>query len=99
MVNGSHMTVVWHVGDLKVSHIDNFKITKFACYLDNICGGLALKRGKLHNYLVVDLDFLIDGKVKLSTIPYLNHILRDFPEHLVTASESPAANHLFKLQS
>ena len=57
-----------------------------------------MKRGKLHNYLGVDLDLSIDGKVQVSMIHYLNNILRDFPEHLGTASASPASDHLFKVQ-
>ena len=93
------MIVVWNVDYLKVSHADGFGITKFSCYLDKIYRGLAVKRVKVHNYLGVDLDLSINGKVKLSTIPYLNHILRDFPEHLGTASALPTAGHLFKVRS
>ena len=31
MVTGKQMTVTWHVDDLKVSHVDDFEITKFIC--------------------------------------------------------------------
>ena len=98
MANGSQMTVVWHVDDLNVSHVSNFKTTKFACYLDKIYGGLALKIGNVHNYLGVELDLFIDGKVKVSIIPDLNDILRDFQEHLGTASASPADKNMLKVQ-
>ena len=30
MVNGKQMTVIWHVDDLKVSHVDENENTKFA---------------------------------------------------------------------
>ena len=93
------MTVVWHVDDLEVSHVYSFEITKFACYLDNIYCGLSVKRGKVYNYLGVDLYFSIVWKVQVSMIHYLNNILRDFPEYLVTVSASPADDHLFKVRS
>ena len=58
-----------------------------------------MKRVKLHIYLGVDLYFLIDGKVQVSIILYLNNIFSELPEHLGTASASPADNHLFKIFS
>ena len=33
IVNGKHMTVTWHVNNLKVSHKDKGKIKKFAAFL------------------------------------------------------------------
>jgi hypothetical protein len=51
MIDGKQMTVIWHVDDLKVSHVDAFKLTKFASYLSSIYGGLAVHRGKKHDYL------------------------------------------------
>ena len=99
MLNGSQMIVVWHVDHLKVSHVNNFKITEFACYLDEIYGGLSVKIVKLNNYLGVDLYFFIDRKVQVYMIPYLNNILRNFPENFGTTNTSPDVDHLFKVQS
>ena len=70
----------------------------FACYPDKIYGSLAIKRGKAHNYLGVEIYFLINRKVQVSTIYYLNNILCDFPEYLGAASTSSAADHLFKIR-
>ena len=96
MVNASQITVVWHIYELKVSYIDSFEIAKFACYVDKIYGVLAVKIGKLYNYLGVDLYIYIDGKVQVSMIHYVNNILRYFQEHLRTTSVSLDADHLFK---
>ena len=38
MINGKHMTVVWHVDDLAMSHVDSYEVTKFAGYLSSIYG-------------------------------------------------------------
>ena len=46
-VNGKQMTVIWHVGDLKVSHIDENEDTKFAEWMKTIYGEkLTVHRGK-----------------------------------------------------
>ena len=47
--------VVWHVDDLMMSCEDNFELTKFSCYLPNICGP------KLATKLIA-----LDRNVKLS---------------------------------
>ena len=65
------MTITWHVDDLKVSHVDSFQITKFAAYLATIYGnGLVVHRGKIHNYLIMDFNFTINGIVQVSMIKY-----------------------------
>ena len=68
--------------DLKVSHKKAIEITKLAMYLDNIYPRLKVNCGKIHDYLGMNLDFSEDGNVKVSMIPYLNIILRDFPDLL-----------------
>ena len=45
MINDKHVMVLWHVDDLKVSHVDSFEITKFSGYLSRIYGGLRVQRG------------------------------------------------------
>ena len=97
-IDGSQMTVVWHVDDLKVSHKKAIEITKLAMYLDDIYPGLKVNRGKIHDYLGMNLDFSEDGNCKVSMIPYLNELLRDFPELLGAIATSPAADHLFKVR-
>ena len=59
------MTVVWNVDDLKVSHVYSFEITKFAGYLSSIYGGLTVHRGKVNDHLVMDLEYIEQGKLKV----------------------------------
>ena len=42
LVNGNQMTVIWHVDDLKISHIDHREVSKMIRYLDNIFGKLTI---------------------------------------------------------
>ena len=55
VINEKHITLVCHVHDLKVSYVDIFEINKFAGFLPSIYGGLTVHRGKLHDYLGMDL--------------------------------------------
>ena len=70
MINGEQMTVACHVDDdLNVSNKDPFQVTKFATYLSSIYGReLTVKRGKLHDYLGMTLDFSNRGEVKILMI-------------------------------
>ena len=56
MINDKKMTVLWHMDDLKVSHVDSFEYTKFAVQLSSMYGGLSVHRGEINDYLGIDLD-------------------------------------------
>ena len=56
MINDKQITVLCHVDDLKMPHVDSFLITKFAGYLSSIYVGITLNRIKLHYYSVMELD-------------------------------------------
>ena len=68
-INGNQKNVTWHIDDLKVSYQYEFEITKFASYLSDIYGKkLTVHRGKVHEYLGMDLDYSEEVKVKVSMI-------------------------------
>ena len=74
-LNSHQMTVTWHVDDLKVSHKDPFEITKFVHYLSlNYGKKLTVKRGKVYEYLGMDLYNSTKGAVKFSMIKYLQKV-------------------------
>eukprot|EP00804_Cyclotella_cryptica_P021177 CCRYP_001489-RB/>CCRYP_001489-RB protein AED:0.45 eAED:0.38 QI:0/-1/0/1/-1/0/1/0/491 len=99
MVNGEQMTLTWHVDDLKVSHKDAFELTKFILYLARIYGDkITVNRGKYHDYLGMDLDYSVPGKLRVSMIKYVDKILKDFPQAITKTSSTPAADHLFQIR-
>jgi hypothetical protein len=94
------MTITWHIDDLKILHVDPFKITKFCQYLTSILGkGLMVHRGKVHDYLGMDLHFGFDGVFQVSMITYTNKVILDFPEEINTTCTSPAGDHLFTVRN
>jgi hypothetical protein len=97
-VDGSQQTVTWHVDDLKVSHLDPAVNTQTILALAKIYGpGITVSRGKVHDYLGMDLDYSGDKNVKISMIKYLKKIFVAFPEDITSTAETPAAEHLFKV--
>ena len=90
------MTVTWHVDDLKISHMDSNEVTKCNEHFKKIYGNrMTIHRGKVHDYLGMDLDFSSAKTLKIGMIKYIKKILKDFPEEIKSAADTPAAEHLF----
>ena len=53
-------------------------------------------RGKVHDYLGMDLDFSSAKTLKIVMIKYIKKIHEDFPEEIKSAPATPAAEHLFE---
>ena len=99
MINHKLMRVVWNVDYLKVAHVNSFEITKFAGYQPIIYGGLIVHRGKVHEYLVMDLYYRKQVTVKSSMIKYLYSVLQEFPENLGKNSATSVADHFFTVHN
>ena len=94
------VTVTWHVDDLKVSHVDPFQVTRFAEYLASIYGEkLTVNRGKVHDYLGMDLDFSIKGKVKIGQIKYTRKMIDEFPKPITYSAATPATDYLYTIRN
>jgi hypothetical protein len=93
------MTVTWNVDDLKVSHKSNLVITEFMRFMDGKYGNnITVNRGKIHDYLGMDLDFSQDGVVKMSIIKHIQRAFDDFPDEIGKNSSTPASDHLFQVR-
>ena len=99
MINGSQMTVTWHVDGLKASYKENTEVTKFVMALSVIYGnGFSVTWDKVHLYLGMDFDYATNVKVKLSMIPYAKQINDDFPKPITCTAPAPAAEHIFQVR-
>jgi hypothetical protein len=99
MINGSQMTVRWHVGDLMISHSSNEAISQFLCALKDKYGdNLAENTERIHDYLGIVFDFLDRDKVKINMMKYLSKVIADFPEEIIGKAATPAGDHLFKVR-
>jgi hypothetical protein len=98
MINGKQCTILWHVDDLKISHVDHTEVTKIIELLSAEFGKeapLTINRGKTHEYLGMSLDFSEKGIARVSMAQYVKNILMEMPDDMKGVSPTPAANHLF----
>ena len=84
MVNGYQMTICWNVDDLKVSQKDKNAVTALTEKLAELYGPkTTVSRGKLHEYLGMDIDWAsVPGTIIASIIKYLYKLIEEFPELL-----------------
>ena len=78
-INGKQLTHVWHVDNIKSRHVEAKVVTRMAKCLRNTyerlfkdsSGKMKLCRGKIHDYLVMNLEYTFKGEVKITMIPYI----------------------------
>ena len=99
MIDGKQFTIVWHVNDLKISHMDGKEVDEFIKQSQNEfedeVGEVKVSRGKTHDFLGMILDFSSPGKVKVNVVQCIKKMIEDFPEDTNTTAITPAAFHLF----
>ena len=98
-IEGSQCTIVWHIDDLKISHKSLKVVDDIISSLKKEygkVGEVTVKRGKVHDYLRMTLDFSLKGKFIINMEAYLDKVLDDFPKEMDGMASTPAADHLFK---
>ena len=74
--------------------------TKFATLLGSIYGQkLTVKRRQIHDYLGMDLDWSVWGKVTISMIKYIYKILEEFVVMVKRIATTPARDNLFQVRA
>ena len=100
VVNGKQCTVLWHVDDLKISHVDGSVNESVLDSLNTRYGKetpLTVTRGDLHDYLGMTLDYSVDGKVAIRMQDYIENMLEDVPRDMDGSAVTPAGMHLFQV--
>ena len=59
---------------------------------------MTVTRGKIHDYLGMDLDYTSKKELKVVMIKYLKKVMTDFPEAITSKAATPAADHLFDIR-
>jgi hypothetical protein len=103
MIKGKQCTIIWHVDDLKKSHVDPDVIEEIIKKIGDKYGKeqdpVTVNRGKKHDYLGMTIDFSNDGKVKFTMVDYIENVLFDAPASMNGTASTPAAIHLFEINA
>jgi hypothetical protein len=85
MINGKQCTIIWHVDDLKMSHVSSAVLDHIIDKLNQKYGKeapLTVNRGKTHEYLGMTIDFSVSGKVKFKMNDYVENLLDEAPDDM-----------------
>ena len=99
-IEGQQCTLVWHVDDMKISHVDSTVVDRIINMLEAEFGKeapLTIRQGKIHDYLGMTLDFSFDGKVQINMEEYIRKMLAELPDNMGGVATTPDAEHLFKV--
>jgi hypothetical protein len=102
IINGKQCTILWHVDDLKISHVDPMVVTEIIALLSKEFGNeapLTVSQGLTHEYLGMTLDYTEEGVVKIDMQQYVQNILDEMPADMSGTAPTPAANHLFDVDA
>jgi Reverse transcriptase (RNA-dependent DNA polymerase) len=97
-IDGTQCTVLWHVDDLKISHVDRKAVDTVLGLLSTEFGNeapLTVCHAKVHDYLGMRIDYTEPGKVKFTMFDYIDGMLGTLGNEMSGTAASPAANHLF----
>ena len=100
IIDNKQFTVIWHVDDLKTSHVDPEVVSRVLDDIDTEYGRISkmtFTRGKVHKYFRMNIDYSSPGKVIFSMIDYIGKMLDYIPEDMKGESDTPAAHHLFEI--
>ena len=101
-INGTQRTILWHVDDLKISHVDPMVVGSIINLLNERYGKeapLTVTRGKIHDYLGMTIDFSKKGSMKINMVEYVESILDEAPPEMTGEAVTPAGKHLFEINS
>ena len=81
-INGNQCRLLWHVDDLKISHVDHEEVTSVIKMLKEEFGkhgDISVIRGKMHDYLGMTLNYTQKGRIKFQIFDYIGGMLNELP--------------------
>jgi hypothetical protein len=101
VIDGKQCTILWHVDDLKLSHVKQEVLETIANKINKKYGQqtpIVIHRGKVHDYLGMTIDYSEEGKVKFTMPDFVDGILEEAPMDMDGIAVTPAAGDLFTVR-
>ena len=99
-VDGSILTIAWHVDDLKISHKKKSVVNKSIQDMEKEFGDqapLTISHGPVIEHLGMTMDFTRPGLVMINMENYVKMMLHHSPTEMDGLATTPAAAHLFRV--
>jgi len=90
--------ILWHVDNLKISHVDKDVVEDILKKLNEKVGQespLTTSRGKVLDYLGMKINYRQKGKVKFVMCEYIDKMLEELPADMSGLATTTASNYLF----
>ncbi|KAL7572570.1 hypothetical protein ACA910_000389 [Epithemia clementina (nom. ined.)] len=102
-IDGHKCTIGWHVDDLKISHKSELVVEQIVLALAEKYrqeAPLTVHRGHVQENLGMRIDYGQPGKVVFSMSEYVLDLIQECLNNLLSGHpQSPAANHLFSINT
>ena len=95
-INGKQCTICWYVDDTKISHIDPKVVDEVIAAIEGRFGKMTVTRGKVHNFVGMDMEFKDDGTVEILMKQYILECIKVFYEKMKRVT-TPAKSSLFEI--
>ena len=98
IIAGKQCTILWHVDNLKISHVDKNVVEDILKKLNEKFGHespLTTSRRKVLDYLGMKIDYQQKRKMKFVMYEYIDKILEELPADMSGLAMTPASNYLF----
>jgi hypothetical protein len=89
-IDGKQCTIVWHVDDDKMSHVDLKVNTEVIERIEERFGKMTVTRGKKHVFLGMEIEHLANGAASADMSEHLREGMQEFPEAINSSVASPA---------
>ena len=99
MIDGKQCTILWHVDDIKMSHVSQDVLESIMKQIEACFGKeapLTVTRGPVHEYLGMTIDFSRPGMVQFHMKAFIDDLIAETPSKLLKGmAASPGGQHLF----
>lgn len=101
VIDGEQHTVGWHVDDFLMTHKNPKVNDGLIEWFNQKYGKLSpvtVRRGKVHDYLGMTLDFSTDSKFKVIMVEYVDRMINEAPDEFGVMASTPASKHLLMVE-
>jgi len=97
IINNKQCTIAWYVDDMKISHMEQAVVDDIIEKIEDKFGKMKVTRGKVHNFLGMEIDYSTTGIAKIGMSGYLQEAIDDFILDVDRTVATPASRTLFEI--